>query len=492
MPTINGVTINPSASPKTVASSSYYGSIVSTWAAEGVKSSAEQANLNALAQSGGFAVKYHMDYTRVLEDAISKQIQAAASKVFRYTGQIDLAYHLDGGNLTNAINEFANVDIGSWINIVNTSGVSTASKIYDVGAGPFSLQGGDALLVKSKTPLLVDVVEDSKSVVASKPVDLSITVERNADGEYVLSVSDTYKTSVATDIATAVSNAAATQATNNTGFTNAINAEKDRAEAAELVLRNNLATEASTSRAKELELQQNITAEMTRAMGIEGGLRTDVDAEAARALAAEGVLDGKIGTETTRATTAEGVLTTNLAAEVTRATGAEGALNSAIAAEVTRALSAEGALSTAIAAETTARTTALEQEFADRATGDQVNADAIYAERQRALGIEGPLRTDLDAEISNRQTAVSGVVSSLATETSNRTSADSALSAKITSVNAALSALILAADERLDILEAFVAQTEQFVQLSDGSSVLDFSGSLAALTSAIPAAVVFA
>jgi hypothetical protein len=445
----------------------------------------------------------------VLEDAISKQIQAAASKVFRYTGTIDLANFQDGGNLTAAINEFANVDIGSWINIVNSSSTNTASKIYDVGAGGFSLQAGDALVVSSKTPLLVDVVEDSKSVVASKPVDLSITVERGADNEYVLSVSDSYRDEVTKeidDMKKEIVDSAVTQ----DDIDAAVLVEKNRALAAEGTLTTDLATEVSNRALAISTVTDLVTDEVDRATAAEGTLRTDLSAETTRATGEEARIEGLVTDEVSTARAAELKLTNDLADEVRNrglAVAAEVAdRQAAVSGERTRAETAEQANATAISGEK------LRAEIAEIALGSRIDTEKsraegeeariegkIDAEKTRAELAEGVLTTELaavktraeaaDAEhaadIANIESAAeslsASVISQFATSDLKRVNAVTALNGNIASVNTALTALITAASTRLDILEAFVAHTEQFVQLSDGQTVLDFSGSLAAL-----------
>jgi hypothetical protein len=97
-----------------------------------------------------------------------------------------------------------------------------------------------------------------------------------------------------------------------------VNAEENRAIAAEGVLRADLSNE------------------VTRATGIEGVLRTDVDANTSA-----------INNEVTRATAAEGQLTSDLSAEVARATAAEGVLQGNIGTESTRATNEEARIDAA-------------------------------------------------------------------------------------------------------------------------------------------------
>lgn len=183
--------------------------------------------------------------------------------------------------------------------------------------------------------------------------------------------------------------------------------ELARAQAAELVLRTDLASEATTARAAELVLTNNLSsevtrataaelAEMTRATAAETVLQTNITTEEAARIAgdlalgvridnalsnldgsaldslteivtafqaADSTLNGAITTlanaagsdltdEIARATSAEGVLTTNLAAEVVRAQSAESTLTTDLNSEVAARIAADSALDVSLKAYT--------------------------------------------------------------------------------------------------------------------------------------------
>lgn len=147
-------------------------------------------------------------------------------------------------------------------------------------------------------------------------------------------------------------------------------AEKTRSEAAELVLRTDLASEATRAIAAEADLQAQINAKEAALIAADAAqnLRIDnvlnnVDGVALNSLAevvtafqdADGTLNGAITalagaagadltTEISRATTAEGVLTTNLATEKADRIAADTALDSSLKAFATEAVRVGGAL----------------------------------------------------------------------------------------------------------------------------------------------------
>ena len=90
-----------------------------------------------------------------------------------------------------------------------------------------------------------------------------------------------------------------------TANTNAIAAEKSRAEAAEQSLQTAIGNEATRAQQEEQGLQTAIGAEETRARSAEQGLQTAIGAEETRARGAEQGLQTAIGAEETRAKAAE-------------------------------------------------------------------------------------------------------------------------------------------------------------------------------------------
>lgn len=188
-----------------------------------------------------------------------------------------------------------------------------------------------------------------------------------------------------------------------------VNTEENRAEAAEAVLRADLAEE--ETRAKEAEgklgndlaaetvratgaekaLNDNLTEEVTRAKAREDGVAADLADESARARDAEAALTEDLNIETARAESAESVLTDNLNAEVSRAQNAEKVLTDNLTAEVTRSKGAEKTLADNLAAEVTRAKAA-----------EKTNADAITAEASRGQAAEEAIRDTVNAHLNNK------------------------------------------------------------------------------------------
>jgi hypothetical protein len=147
-------------------------------------------------------------------------------------------------------------------------------------------------------------------------------------------------------------------------------AEKTRSEAAELVLRTDLASEAARAIAVEADLQAQINAKEAALIAADAAqnlrinnVLNNVDGIALNSLAevvtafqaADGTLNGAITalagaagadltTEISRATTAEGVLTTNLTAETVARIAADTALDTSLKAFATESVRVGGAM----------------------------------------------------------------------------------------------------------------------------------------------------
>ena len=257
-------------------------------------------------------------------------------------------------------------------------------------------------------------------------------------------------------------------------------AERERAQAAEQTLQNNVTDEQTRAEAAEQVLQDNINTELARATTAEQTLQNNIDNEQSRAEAAEQNLDSRmtdwesklnqtndnVTAEVTRATEAEQANSDAIAAEVTRATKAEQANSDAIAAEVLRAQetertinnallseseraqAAETAIDSALSTETTrataaeqANTDAISAEVTRATTAEQANTDAIAAEVNRATAAEQANTTAIDAEVNRATAAEQTLTSNVASEVNRATLAEQTLTGKLTSeVNRATTA----------------------------------------------------
>ena len=163
-----------------------------------------------------------------------------------------------------------------------------------------------------------------------------------------------------------------------------INAEQDRAEAAEEALGERIDQEIK-------DRQEADQAEQTAREEADKQLQSNIEAETSRAEAAEEALDQKITAETERATAAESNLQEQITAEVNRATGAENTLDQKITAETNRATSREDELEGMIQTETE-RATAKETELGQQITSETQRATAAEeALGDRIDGVEGEL-----------------------------------------------------------------------------------------------------
>ena len=162
------------------------------------------------------------------------------------------------------------------------------------------------------------VIRGGFSVVSSKDRSVAVTISVDSDGV------TNYDLSIKNEIDRA------TEA--EKGLSDAIEAEKTRAEGAESTLSKSIADE--TERATEAEK----------------GLADAIEAEKTRAEGVESTLSKSIAGETDRATEAEKGLSDAIEAEKTRAEGVEGTLSGSISEETERAGAAEKASRTGIVA----------------------------------------------------------------------------------------------------------------------------------------------
>ena len=226
------------------------------------------------------------------------------------------------------------------------------------------------------------------------------------------------------------------------GVQDAINAERDRAIAAEEVLDAKIVSETERAQAEEARIEAkldqeiadriaDVDAEEARATSAETELQAAIEAEGQRAQDAETALDDKIEAETARATAAEQVLTANLATESQRAKDAEAALdvridtlNDALTHEKTRAESAEQELSTRLTTEIQDRIADVNEEEARAKAAEQALNAKIEAETARATSAETVLDEKIEQEIADREADVNE-------EEARAISAETALDEKI-------------------------------------------------------------
>ena len=250
-----------------------------------------------------------------------------------------------------------------------------------------------------------------------------------------------------------------------------VDAEQDRAIAAEGVLQTNIDTEANERVAEDITLQGNIDIESTRAQAAETEIAADLGTETAARIAA-------VSAEEARATAAEFGLTSDLSAEVSRATAAEGVLQSNINTEKSRidsillASDADKDSFAEIVSLINSVDTTNDTVFAGYVLS---NDAALAAEAARATAAEGVLTSDLSTEAARAIAAESVLTSALSAEESSRIAADSALQASLNNEIADRVAAGQSAQAALDTesARAIAAESQLSSDLVDLQSYVD-------------------
>ena len=503
-------TIGGSAQGMNTTDRNYFGGIVKDWISDkdgaltGADALAQQANidrLKAAATNGAFAVKFHMDYARVLEDALKATVYDVATTVFFYAGTIDLAspagelaaaadatytvpgsspaLQLSAKSIAAHIGAITNgTRAGAYYRFVYSGPGDAPTYAITAGSGYVTVTAGDAVVVgphASADPAPLDKLDNVDPTIVP---DSTLTVVRAADNSYSIRVSDTYKTDISTSISVAVSSEQSRAESAETSLSLQVSTEASRAVAAETSLSTALSTEQSRAVAAEDNLSTAISNEASRADSVETNLSVAISNETSRADSVETNLSVAISNETSRAGSVETVLSTGLSNEVSRAQSAETSLSQAVSSEESRAQAAESTLSSGLSTEVA------------RATGAEGSlSTALSSETSRAESVETSLSTALSGEISRSESVDTSVSTALSSEVVRATSVEDSLSTSLSAeisttavISTKLNASLKSAADRLKILEAFVYATEQFVEITDGSgTVLDFTTPLANL-----------
>lgn len=210
-----------------------------------------------------------------------------------------------------------------------------------------------------------------------------------------------------------------TEVTELSGLVSTFDGRITACEEAVSALSDDLHDEIARSTAKDAEHDAQIS-----------GLTDVINSEIQRALSAETTLHNEILAEESRAFLAESGITNNLNNEISRSTQKDAqhdaqisALTTNLSNEIQRATEAENWLRSD-----------LNDEIADRISGDTNLQTNIDAEVARATAAESALTNNLNAEIlrstnkdSEHDTLISGLTSDLATETQNRIAGDNLL-----------------------------------------------------------------
>ena len=271
-----------------------------------------------------------------------------------------------------------------------------------------SLAGLDTLLIHSNAQ------DALRKVTASDLIGSFSTADLSEDPSALYFTDARAQAAVAADIAAAVL------------------VEKNRAEAAELVLTNNLAAEVTRATNAEAANATAIAAEETRALAAEGALDTAYKAADA---GLQSQIDSIVSnTDPAALDSLTEIVTAYQAADSVFTAGIQANAN-AIANEVTRATAAEGVNATAISDETSARqaadavlTTAVQDEEAARIAADNALDLRVTANE----GDISTLQTGLAAEIAATDGEITTLTNDLAAEVTRATGAEAANAQSIT------------------------------------------------------------
>jgi hypothetical protein len=469
---------------------SYYGTIVADWlAADQYPTQAATDNatkLKAAAMGAGtYAVKFHMDYARVLEDALKEKVYDLASTVFFYAGQFDTTADAAGSPSTlwtadGVYNGLYNAyvitpwletitkgkQVGAYYRVVDVAGTATAAPgttIFlrtEAGGAGILVDVGDAFVIGPYDPATqAPPLEKIDNIDPTVTSDSTITVTRTADNSYEIKVSEAFVSQQSMAISSAVHDETNRAQSAETSITTAFNS-------ADTSLDTALRGVISTADESVTTAFQSADSSLTTAFqSADSSVTTAFQSADSSVTTAFQNADASVTTAfqdadtsvTTAFQSADSSLKTFLQDADTSITTA---FTNADTSVTTAFTNADTSVTTAFTNADTSVTTAFTNADTSVTTAF-TNADASVTTAFQSA--DSSLETNLNAEIS-----------------------------RTTLLESKLNATMVSAAERLKILEAFVYATEQFVEMTtDGATVLDFSGTLGAIGWPSPATVGF-
>lgn len=256
----------------------------------------------------------------------------------------------------------------------------------------------------------------------------------------------------------------------------ALDAEIERAKAAEKTLQENIDAETARAQSEEKRIEGKVDDEVTRAVEAEKAIQKNVDDEVARAKAEEQRIETKVDSEIARATAEEQRIDAKVDAETERATGEEQRIEGNLNEEITRAKAAEQKLTEELDAEVHRATNAeavLHQEVlteqGQRIAADNVLQTNINNEATERSNADKTLQGNIDA-LATRVTECESDIANLQTITSSLQGQMAALDKTVVGVQKTVSDVELAMNEVKQIvnnMSTTVANlSEQFDALS--------------------------
>ena len=283
----------------------------------------------------------------------------------------------------------------------------------------------------------------------------------------------------------------------------AIVTEKNRAEAAELVLTNAVSGNDTQVRsdfaAADLLIQNELDASQSGAGLSSTGayvapttsnhhdsavsladadmkLDAAIFAEKTRAVAAELVATNAIAAEAGTARAAEGVNATAISTEVSRATGVESGLATDIASNLTEITATQSGAGLSVTGAYVAPTTSNYHDTATSLASADMKLDAaLKAEADRAIAAEGVLTTDISDEVTRATTAEGVNATAVVTERDRAVAAELVLTGNVTSVTNGLATELVdraAADLNLQGQIDFITSNTDNVALDSLTELL--------------------
>ena len=334
-------------------------------AAELVTAESDRAKIAEKANSG--AITAEVERAKAAESVLNDKIDANGDEVKSESDRAQAAESALDTKIETEITRATNAE--SVLNIKIDTDVKTEA----------DRAKSEEVRIETKAIDLV-TAESTRAIAAEKVNADTITA---LDTTYK-AADATLDTKIDTLVAAEISRAKAAEKVNS----DAIIDEKERAKAAENVIRNGLNDE--IGRAKEAEQANTtaITTEVTRSKAEEVRIETKFDGFISNLDSKITTNKASITTEVERATTAEALTNKNLNDEVLRAKDAEKINSDSIANEITRAKAAEKVVADDLSAEI------IRAKAAEKANNDTINAEAERA-KAAEVNIDGKLTIEV-------------------------------------------------------------------------------------------------
>jgi len=416
----------------------YYGSIVSSYVNRPNLPQPQAANvttLNNYVNSNGVAVKYHSDYTRVLEDALQAYVVSATSQIMFYAGTIDLYTMLltkpQGENknpntlggrapLTTADGSRTGKDSGAYYRVTYSGndydGTTYYIRVTDEQAA-LGVTPGDAVVINRNGAFDLFDARDAQ-IVTGEATALAVAYDA-ATNKYSVSVVSSWvgTTAIVSTVSAAQANAASTAI--GSAYSTAWSfKEKERIDRVSMdgslqlsingVISDNI-TQASTARGL-------VTAEASTSRGVESTLSTTIGNETSTARGLETEISHALSAEISNARVYEGVLSSSV-----------GALSSGLSNEISTARGQNTVVSTALSTVIGNEST----HYSEVSVTAAAVSSNLSKEIDRAEGVEKTLSISIATLSTNAASRVTTSNESLSTAIGHRISADDSLSTYI-------------------------------------------------------------